>query len=106
MSVKTFIDGCGPFHRLPGAAPGAPGMVLTSTSANKVEWLNGIAAASATYQEFTLDVKFSPGIPQGEGEMATCLVAQAPKIDGAAKTRVDVFIDGARTSGIFDCQTE
>lgn len=107
MSVSSFIVGGAPFYKLPGDAPGAPGMVLTSTGQNSVGWVSGGAALSAEYVEYTLDANFSPGVPIGEGDTATAWVAQTPVfIDGAAKTRVDFYIDDSTITGIVEGETE
>ena len=55
MPVQTFIAGAGPYYRLTGAAPTAPGQVLLSSADGVARW-GGVGGGGDTFVDFTCPV--------------------------------------------------
>ena len=55
MSVQTFIAGAGPYYRLTGAAPAAPGQALLSSADGVARW-GGVGGGGDTFVDFTCPV--------------------------------------------------
>ena len=58
MSLKSFIAGDGPYYRITGAAPSAPGQTLLSAGDGGAEWGSVSSAPTGDTSQWSRDVVF------------------------------------------------
>ena len=94
MSVQTFIAGGGPYYRLTGAAPTAPGQALLSSADGVARW--GASSQGPSFTSVRATMVAWAGVFQlgAIGDVTISEAVSPGTLDGAAVDLVRVVFEG------------